>query len=218
MRFVPTGREMAHLSARLPRPVVALTLRAVRRSEAGFGIVELLIAMIFINVALMVLVSAYSSATVSINRASRISTAGVVADSQMERYRGMTYAWIGLDTNAATDPTYKADTACVGGGGCQNTTPTTGAAACQAGGNVYVAFQTNCTPTQNIVGPDGKTYRLDTYVRQIQSVIVGNPRSTKLITLVVRDPSAGNHVLAREESDFDYCTALPDPSGTGAPC
>jgi hypothetical protein len=25
-------------------------------------------------------------------------------------------------------------------------------------------------------------------------------------------------VFAREESDFDYCTALPDPSGTGATC
>jgi hypothetical protein len=57
-----------------------------------------------------------------------------------------------------------------------------------------------------------------TYVRGIQSVIVGNPRSTKLVTIVVRDPKQSNRVIAREESDFAYCTALPDPSGTGVPC
>jgi hypothetical protein len=67
-------------------------------------------------------------------------------------------------------------------------------------------------------GPDGRTYRLDSYVRAVQSVAVGNPRSTKLVTVVVRDPATNNRVVAREESDFDYCTALPDPSGTGAPC
>jgi hypothetical protein len=54
--------------------------------------------------------------------------------------------------------------------------------------------------------------------RAVQSVSVGNPRSTKLVTVVVRDPATSNRVVAREESDFDYCTALPDPSGTGAPC
>jgi hypothetical protein len=90
--------------------------------------------------------------------------------------------------------------------------------ACQAGGNVFVAFPKNCAPTQSTVGPDGRTYRLDTYVRAVQSVAVGNPRSTKLVTVVVRDPATNNRVVAREESDFDYCTALPDPSGTGAPC
>jgi hypothetical protein len=33
---------------------------------------------------------------------------------------------------------------------------------------------------------------------------------------VVRDPQG--HTYAREESDFDYCTALPDPNGTGPSC
>ena len=63
----------------------------------------------------------------------------------------------------------------------------------------------------------GRNYRLGTYVRVI-TVATGNPRPTKLVDVVVRDPSHGNHVLAREESNFDYCTALPDPSGTGQLC
>lgn len=225
---------MAHLRARLACPVATLTLRAVRhrvapsivavrRGEAGFGIIELLLAMIFLNVALMVLVSAYSSATVSINRASRISNAGVVADSQMERFRGMSYAWIGLNTAAGTDAVYKADSACIGGGTCTNIAPdpNISAASCQAGGQVYTNFPQNCAPSQNKTGPDGKTYRVDTYVAANQTVSPGvgwSGHVTKLVTVVVRDPSAGNHVLAREESDFDNCTALPDPSGNGAPC
>lgn len=186
--------------------------------EAGFGLIEILLAIIFTTVAIMVLVSGFASATVAINRASRISTAGVIADSQMERFRSMTYAWIGLDTGAATDATYKADTACVGGGGCANVSPTVGASDCRAGGSVFAAFPKNCAPTQSTTGPDGRTYRLDTYVRAVQSVAVGNPRATKLVTILVRDPTLNNRVIAREESDFDYCTALPDPSGTGTPC
>jgi Tfp pilus assembly protein PilV len=219
---------MASLGGPLRRPDAALTLRsflkrAVRSigsrigSESGFGLAELVIAMVVLTVAITVLVASFSSATVAINRAARISTAGVLADSQMERFRGMTYAWMGLDTAVATDATYTADVACVGAG-CSNAAPTTGASSCRAGGTVFASFPANCVPTQTSTGPDGRSYRVDTYVREIQSVAVGNPRTTKLITVVVRDIGAGNKILAREESDFDYCIALPDPSGTGAPC
>ena len=202
---------------RAVRPIAARLGTSKLSAEAGFGLIEVLLAIIIITVAIMVLVSGFASATVAINRASRISTAGVIADSQMERFRSMTYAWIGLDTAAATDATYTGDTACVGAG-CSNVTPTSGGSACRAGGNVFAAFPKNCAPSQSTTGPDGRTYRLDTYVRAVQSVSVGNPRTTKLVTVVVRDPAVNNRVVAREESDFDYCTALPDPSGTGVPC
>jgi Tfp pilus assembly protein PilV len=220
---------MASPGGPLRRPDAALTLRSFLKrvvhpivsrlgAEGGFGLAELVIAMVVLTVAITVLVASFSSATVAINRAARISTAGVIADSQMERFRAMTYAWIGIDTAVATDATYVADVACVGGATCSNTTPTTGASACRAGGNVFASFPANCVPTQTTTGPDGRSYRLDTYIRTVQSVAAGNPRSTKLVTVVVRDPSTGNRVLAREESDFDYCTSLPDPSGTGASC
>jgi type II secretory pathway pseudopilin PulG len=212
-------KHMTRLGFVVPRFAAAFGRRCSRlRAEDGFGLMELLIAMVILNVALMVLVISFSSAGVALARASRVSTGGVIADSQMERFRGMTFAWIGVDTSAATDATYKADVACVTDSTCSNTAPTAGASACQSGGTVYTQFPLNCVPSQSITGPDGRTYRLDTYVRNIQSVVIGNPRSTKLVTIVVRNPTANNAVLAREESDFDYCTALPDPSGTGALC
>jgi Tfp pilus assembly protein PilV len=224
---------MASHGVLMPRSAAALTLRSVfrrsafrnavqqlaskLRTEEGFGLIEILLAMIFISIAVMVLVSGFASATIAINRASRISTAGVIADSQMERFRSMSYAYIGLDTAGATDALYTGDTACVGAG-CTNVAPTAGAASCRAGGAVFIAFPKNCVASQSTTGPDGRTYRMDTYVRAVQSVAIGNPRTTKLVTVVVRDPTTSNRVIAREESDFEYCTALPDPSGTGAPC
>lgn len=210
---------MTRFCFQVPRFAATFGRRCSRlRAEDGFGLMELLIAMVILNVAIMVLVVSFSSAGVALARASRISTGGVIADSQMERFRGMTFAWIGVDTSASTDSTYQSDVACVGGATCSNTAPTAGASACQSGGTVYVQFPLNCAPSQSVTGPDGRAYRLDTYVRNIQSVVIGNPRSTKLVTIVVRNPDADDAVLAREESDFDYCTSLPDPSGTGALC
>jgi hypothetical protein len=233
VRFVPKGKGMTFHGVLMPRFAAPSALRVVVRratrrllstfrnarlgAEGGFGMIEILLAMIFISIAIMVLVSGFASATVAINRASRISTAGVIADSQMERFRAMSYAWIGLDTAGATDALYTGDTACVGAG-CSNVAPTAGASACRSGGTVYVVYPLNCVASQTVTGPDGRSYRMDTYVRGIQSVIVGNPRSTKLVTIVIRDPAVNNRVIAREESDFDYCTGLPDPSGTGALC
>jgi hypothetical protein len=209
VRFVPKGKTMA------PDCV---------REEAGFGLTELVIALVVLSVSLMTLVASFGSAAIATKRAGSISTAGVIADSQMERFRSMTYDWIGLDTAIATDGTYTSDVACVGVG-CSNVVPTAtgGAAACRNGspiGDVFAVFPLNCVPTQTITGPDGRAYRLDTYVRMLQTVPVGTgtPRSTKLVVVVVRDTAAGSHVLAREESDFDYCTSLPNPSGLGQSC
>jgi len=189
------------------------------RDESGMGLIELLCAISFIAIALLVTVGVFSSTAALMKKSSEDATAGTVADAQMERYRDMSYDWIGLDTNASTDATYTSDVACVDDSTCDNTAPAAGATACESGGTVYVVtqFQPNCAPTQTILGPDNRNYRLDTYVRAIQSVTDGNPRQTKLVTVVVRDPTSLK-VLAREESDFDYCDALPDPSGTGASC
>lgn len=200
-----------------------MRVRLLRRlqDDGGFGLVELVISMVALNIALFALLASFTSGTFAVTRATKVSTAGVLADAQMERFRGMSYAWIGLDTSIATDSTYQGDSACVGGASCTNTAPDLGASACRSGGTVFANFPLNCVPTRSVSGassPDGRTYRIDTYVRAVQSVASGNPRQTKVVTVVVRDSAAGNSVLARTESDFDYCTALPDPSGTGAAC
>ena len=62
-------------------------MRRLAKTEAGFGLIELLIAMTVMVVAIMAIVAAFSSGMVALNRASRASTAATLADKQMEAYR-----------------------------------------------------------------------------------------------------------------------------------
>lgn len=75
--------------------------RVVRRlrSDAGFGLIELLVAMVVTNIAVMALVAALSSSHVALVRASRISTAAAVASAKLETYRAGTYAEIVVTSN-----------------------------------------------------------------------------------------------------------------------
>ncbi len=66
-------------------------LRRLRREE-GFGLVELSIALVVLAVGLLVLVGAFGSGYVALNRASTVSAATALADKQMEAYRAQTYA------------------------------------------------------------------------------------------------------------------------------
>src|SRR5436190_8561564 len=104
------------------------------KSEGGFGLIELLIAMVVLNVGLLAIVAAFSSGAVAINRAGKIGTAAALADAQMEQYRTLSYYAIGLDTSGAgtatTDARYTSEAAppsgpCVTGQTttCGNTAP-----------------------------------------------------------------------------------------------
>jgi Tfp pilus assembly protein PilE len=83
------------------------------RSEEGFGLIELLISMMMLNIGILAIVAAFNSSMFALNRASRISTASALADSQMELYRALTYSAIALDSTAlgSVDNTYKCDSA-----------------------------------------------------------------------------------------------------------
>ena len=82
-------------------------------AEQGFGLIELLMAMVMLNVGILAIVGAFNSGIFALNRASRVTTASALADSQMELYRALTYSVIALDSNSVTaaDNTYKCDTA-----------------------------------------------------------------------------------------------------------
>ena len=67
--------------------------------EDGFGLIELLIAMVMLNVGILAIVAAFNSGIVSLARSSHISTATALADVQMERYRAQTYGCIYLVSN-----------------------------------------------------------------------------------------------------------------------
>jgi Tfp pilus assembly protein PilV len=179
------------------------------RREGGFGLVELLIAMIVLSVGILAIVAGYSSGYVAVRRATQVSSATVVADAQMERSRAHTYAYIALNT-AGEDATYRGDTAYNATaqiGGCTSTT------------------DPSCLPTQSRTGPDGRSYRVDTYIAwsclsgtfsatPSPTCGSGEPAPVKLVTVVVRN-SAATKEWAREASTFSPLTGCDPLSATG---
>lgn len=169
------------------------------QEEEGQTLLELLIAMMVLTVGILALVAAYSSGYASLNRATRVSTATLVADSQMEHFRALQFGAIRLNTGCVTtcaeDATFTGDSAY-------------DAAAQVTGCSTTV---TTCLPTQTVTGADGRSYRLDTYIEYAcvsgtlsttPSVTCGgtNPQPVKRVTVVVRNSSLGLPV--REQSTF----------------
>jgi Tfp pilus assembly protein PilV len=166
-------------------------VRQLRKDEAGFGLVELVIAMAILNIGLLALVAAFNSGAVAVKRSARVSTGTALADRQMELYRALTYGDIRLaaDYNEtlynASRPAGAVQTGCTD------------------------ATRPECKATQNVTGPDQRTYRVDTYI--VLSTPSGNPapRPVKLVRVIVRDQSAPATVFARLESTFDEATTSP---------
>lgn len=66
-------------------------------------LIELLIAMLVLSVGIMALVAGFSSGILAVNRARVSSTAGALADKEMEKYRNGSFA--SLPTTGAQTPT-----------------------------------------------------------------------------------------------------------------
>jgi len=182
------------------------------RSEEGFGLIELLIAMTVLAVGILALVAGLTSGYLALNRASDRGSAAALADSQLEKYRALDYASIGLTFTGYSGytPSYTTDT------GCTSTTSTvygSTAAACTTtsatasnGATVTPCGSSGavCTPVQaSVTGPDNKIYRIDTLIRWATP---SSGRAGKIISVVVRN-SAGTE-LARVQATFDPCTGL----------
>ena len=165
------------------------------RSQSGFGLIELLMAMTMLNIGILALVAAFQSGALALKRAGKLSTAVALADIQMERYRALKYEAIWLDAVevaaiSATDP-WKTDATYVAH-------PT------QVTGCTGSPMPEQCDPSRSVIGPDGKRYRVDTY---IFSDSVTSGRATKRVTIVVRDGQAlTGRALARVASTFDQST------------
>jgi type II secretory pathway pseudopilin PulG len=67
------------------------------RDQSGFGMLELLIAMVILNIGVFALVGVFNASAVAIRRAGDTSAATAVADKQMELYRGIENCAIWLD-------------------------------------------------------------------------------------------------------------------------
>jgi Tfp pilus assembly protein PilV len=172
-------------------------LRQRLRENSGFGLIELLMALTMLNIGILAIVAAFNSGALAVNRASRQSTAASLADKQMELYRSLSWAAIGLDSTAlaTVDNTYKCDSAL--GGACPNaTTGEYTVAACSG------STAPQCVPQQStLTGADRHKYRVDTY---ITTTTPTGGRPVRVVTVVVRDPlQLAGRPLVREASTFD---------------
>jgi prepilin-type N-terminal cleavage/methylation domain-containing protein len=75
------------------------------RAEEGMTLIELLIAMVVMSIGIAALVAGFSSGVVSINRARVTSTAGTLADQQMELYRQAAFTSLPVGLQTPTTPT-----------------------------------------------------------------------------------------------------------------
>lgn len=171
-------------------------MRKRLRADQGFGLIELLIAMIILNVGILAIVASFNAGIVTLNRASRVTTAAVMADQHMELYRAITYDSIRLASATipgtapyTTDPAYTCS-------GCstQIVSPSCG------GGPSYAD---ECNASRQMTGADNKLYRMNTYI--VQDLPTGG-RPVKRVTIVVRDEANQSRVYVRQASSFDLST------------
>jgi Tfp pilus assembly protein PilV len=196
----------------------------MRRDESGFGMLELLIAIVVLNIGLFALIGAFNASTIAVQRAASVSSAATIADKQMETYRSLPNCAIYLDAAPATTTfpvknsgsAYQADTAAYANVAFFDkslstpaqalqpwATSATDAAAVTAGNT---SIPTSCPPSGGVTkaidtavaGPDGTKYTVYTYMAIVQ---LNGGDYTKRVTVVVRN--AAGRPLARETSVFD---------------
>jgi prepilin-type N-terminal cleavage/methylation domain-containing protein len=158
-------------------------MRTRARAEAGFGLVELLIAMTVLAVALLALVAAFSSGALTLQRASQTSTASALANQQMELYRGLKYCLIRLDDASLPAPApYSSDAA-------YSASQVLDTATCSGATQPCAATPPNeCLPSRDVPAsqsPDRRHYRVDTYIVYDDPATFGD--RLKRVTVVVRD-------------------------------
>lgn len=171
-------------------------LKRLRTDERGFGLLELVLAMTILNIALLALVAAFNSGAIALKRASQVSTATVLADRQMELYRALKYSKIGLVSSLVT--TANADTR-------YNASWPFGAPVTDL--SCTDPTKPECQPIQTVTGPDGRSYRIDTYI-VLTDFSDPAMRAVKLVRVFVRDSADLDRALVRQDSTFDESLGL----------
>jgi Tfp pilus assembly protein PilV len=173
------------------------------RSEEGFGLLELIMAMVMLNIGILAIVGAFNSGALALSRASKTSTASAIGDSQMELFRGLSYANIVQKTSewtaAVGDTSWTADTVYQS----NMASPVSPKALVPTVTTCPNTNVNSCDPSFTVNGPDGRSYRVDTYLYYDQPSGGGQ---VKVITVVVRDANNVSKSLARQTSTFDIST------------
>ena len=177
-----------------------MNLRA--RDESGFGLLELLMAMVMLNVAILALVSAFSSSSLALARASRVATAAALANTQLELYRGAKYAsivFVTADWNTATGTVVTSDTVyqsyMASPPAPKALVPTVSTCPANVPSNA-------CDPSYTTTGPDHQATRGEDYWYYDTPT---NGGQLKTVTVVVRD-TTNSRSYACVTSTFDPST------------
>jgi Tfp pilus assembly protein PilV len=183
------------------------------RAEDGFGLIELTVAMFVLSIALLTLMAAFDTAAVSLHSSAQKTTAAQLGESQLELYRALPYAQIGLD-QATVDaigtagPSYDAlySTNSILDGTVDNTTtpPTVNPSGTVNDVAIVGCGSTpQCLPIQTVTGSDHRSYRIETFVVDVEN----NPSirwTERVVTVIVRDASAsGMPEIAELSTAFD---------------
>jgi type II secretory pathway pseudopilin PulG len=172
----------------------------IARDERGIMMMELVIAMTFLALAVGAMLTVFASSMISLRNAGVEGTALTLAESQMEAYKTLTFAQIGLDTSTVPSGSDPYNTA--------NSTDSTMPTSSGLTGGVAVAAGACTAPTRPVVGcavqtlngPDGRQYRVDTYVKTSGTL--------KTVTVVARiyENGAVGRIKARASTAFDPAT------------
>ena len=181
-----------------------------KREEAQ-GLVELIVALTVLSIGIGSLLTLLTSSALSLQRSDQKGTALVLAEKQIELYRGVAFKDIrldqhSLDTISSVDPLgyYMA------ANGLDNTIPAgtpSGQLTDTAPGNVTtpcddVAPPPECMPVQTVSGaatPDHRRYRIDTY---IHADYPNGGDEVATVFVVVRNGDKLSQILARSSSTF----------------
>jgi Tfp pilus assembly protein PilE len=176
------------------------------RAQGGFGLVEMVISLVLLNVGLLALVGSLNSGAVAVARASRMSAAATLGDQQLALYRALTWNALALDSASVAaltsgDNDYS----------CDKALKVSTAAACSAGNRKTLTtsttcgspLPTQCVPSRAVTGPDGGRYRLDTYIVEEAPTGVPQARVVRVVTVVVRSANDLSKVWARLSSTFE---------------
>jgi prepilin-type N-terminal cleavage/methylation domain-containing protein len=188
-------------------------IRALARRQEGFGLIELLTAMVILAIAVAALLTAFSASALSLHRAGEQGTATTLAERQLELYRKLAWEDIriavsqlpGLPTPyltaSATDSWFPPSPLAQ----VYDSTTTICSAA-------VVAFPDPCAPVQIVRrGPDGLPYRVDTYIKYDESGGVSIKRVWVVVYQINGDSSVGS-LLARASSSYSSFNYAVQPA------
>jgi type II secretory pathway pseudopilin PulG len=179
------------------------------KSEQAQGLIELIVALTVLSIGIGSLLTLLTSSALSLQRSDQKGTALVLAEKQIELYRGVIFKDIRLDQNSlnnlaspSVDPLGLYTSANgsdpnipVASGQLTDTAPGSVTTDCPDG-----AVPVECAPVQpRVVGPDHRRYRIDTYIHQ-DTPNGGDTVDTVFVD--VRDATNPSKILARSSSTF----------------